>query len=427
VRFAKNNADEAKIYAEGVLFHALLNGATPVFSLPQIFDSSFVLSMGENNNFIESFRRGYLRVALYGEVNSIKRYMLNVLRNNIKQKKVNFRFSSMPFLNEYDDIILKEVYKDMIIAIESDEPFKNNIISIEHTEVVDRFLRCISNINLAIQSGNNGDGCFLSAGTPKFILKDVIVQNIEISKSKLAIKSQDIDDRIQNEFIEICDRLLRLHKITKDLRYSSRTKNYEIIEGYSAYSPESVAAVKALIDYCYNVVVASSIPKNNEKDILGISKDYPFLINAAESFPTTFSYDDPKMFSCDTKNTPLTWEMLNTITDEIISIQNEKGLSWADARRKYESRQTWLPFRSMAHSGAVTMALFVPSAMLGRLPIGLAIGLVIDFASGQLSEVMDDKLKKPSIVDVFRSFKSSNEKNKILKLYSVDTAFFIDS
>ena len=429
VRFAKDDADKAKVYAEGVLYHALLNGAMPIFSVPQVFDSSLTLQLGENDDFIEAFYRGYLRVSLYGkEVESITGYMLHELDKSIRLEQVTFRFSSMPFFEGYNDPQLIEIYKDIRKAMAENKAFRSGIINPGDVETVDRYLRCIRKIDTAIQEGNNRKGYFLHSPGQKFTFKDAIVQHIKLTQQ--ALRSDDSpnkNDSVQGEFNEICSRLLQLHETTKERKYNDRTINYHAVEAWG-YSDASIAAAKALIDYCYNLAVASSIPDDGEEDILGLSKAYPFLVNAAESFPLTVSYADPEMFSLHLEKTPLTWETMNVIAEEVKAIrQGSAGLSWQDARQKYESRQTWLPYRTAAHAGAATMALFVPSTLLGLLPIGAAIGLVIDFAWGLLSEVADEKIKKPSIMDVIRSFQSNKKKREILKRYTVDTAFFVDT
>lgn len=128
-------SNEDLINFEGLLYCSILNGLHPTFSLNQVIDSIALQSIVQNNDsFIELIKKGYIRVAVYGQYKGNKKDILNYLTDKLTEcmiyNKASFKFSSLSFLynGQYDEKQCVELYKSMAFAI-------NNKININSNEL----------------------------------------------------------------------------------------------------------------------------------------------------------------------------------------------------------------------------------------------------------------------------------------------------
>ena len=80
---SSKNSPMPSVKAENFLFQCLLNGNKPTLTLSQAMDSSVILSIAQNSkqgkHFIDAISKGYIRISLFGQVESLQGYILKTL------------------------------------------------------------------------------------------------------------------------------------------------------------------------------------------------------------------------------------------------------------------------------------------------------------------------------------------------------------
>lgn len=266
------------ISCEGLLYSSILSGLHPTLSLNQAIDSTVLINIINNDSdFLRFIENGYIKFALYGKYKGKNReleaFLIDKLKDCIEEDKPSFRFSSMSFLYErdYTEKQLLEVYKAIGQNISGDKIFvtRSKIrtygIKSEDIDEIEKYLKTIMSIEDAVKG--------------KYILPpNNITKCVETLHDKLNGDIESYVNEIENDEFKICLKefqklLQKEYKQSKD-KVNSRSYIYNLIARLQC-SKAIEEEIKAIVDLCYNEVVAASIV-DNEDDIMINNSNYEY-------------------------------------------------------------------------------------------------------------------------------------------------------
>ena len=405
---SSKNSPMPSVKAENFLFQCLLNGNKPTLTLSQAMDSSVILSIAQNSkqgkHFIDAISKGYIRISLFGQVESLQGYILKTLKSNVDSEASQFMFSNMPFLyDQYSEVQRKKVFSALMLQIQEGNPsFNSSLVLPEHKDYIEQYIETIRTINFSAKKA------YLPATSNTKQLNNII--------------SNRILER-QNTLQENRELYKLLNSIRNNANSNYRTFYYNLLKQYADYySPENIQEARELIDFCYNETVASSI-SDNEPANLNIPNTLSELCAAASGFSGTTSVSKNEIVLTDENREYLDWERLLIILSEVESIQQKKACDWQTALNTYYKQQQRLPFvigTKYASISALTLA-------ISSVPVigGLLSNFATELIWNSVCDVLGEVTKKPSFENIVSAAKESDKRCKLIKLADSNTTFEI--
>lgn len=397
------------IRSETFLSYSIINGNRPTLTLSQAMDSFAILSIAKDKNFIEMIKEGYIKISLYGQVNSLQGYLLKTLKSNTEQNISKFTFSNMPFLynEKYSDKQRQSIFLALIKQIEENNPtFDGNLIDNGDKDYIEEYVEAIRKINNAARNS------YIPASKTTKQLKDVIHLRI----------NQRLKTVVDNENLKTL-----LMDISNNCTSNYRTFYHNIInKKVEYYEPLIIDEVKEIIDYCYNEVVASSV-NDNEPANLNIPNIFPELAASSTAFSNmeTLSKNEITVSDINTNTEYMNWERLLTTLKEIESIQKKKKCNWKEALKSYQAHQRLLPFTL----GAKYVGISALTVAISSVPIvgNLFSNFVAELLWNSACDVFGEVTKKPSFNDMIKISKESEKKCKLLNRAVSQTSLNINA
>lgn len=273
--------EEDQIKMEGLLYTSILNGKRPTFTLNQVIDSIALQNIVKNNvpdniidphPFLYFFENGTIRVARHKDyydkdnqkMDPITGYLVDALMPVEDRIRNPYCFSSLPFLyNEYEDKQIQIIYDEMLKIITGDHSSfdmrsaRNAGIesNSDHMYKIDEFLQYVFTIKNAVK------GYYIPPAKQKSnkTLSDHIMESIHFYET----------DEIKSCFHEGLGYLRILIEKERERTNLANINRRSVIYGFikEIGCDESMdRELKALVDVCYNEVVADSI-EDDEKSI----------------------------------------------------------------------------------------------------------------------------------------------------------------
>ncbi len=209
-------------------------------------------------------------------------------------------------------------------------------------------------------------------------------------------------DNTNAEFLKLCQDMLKKED------YQNRRSIYYNYLGTMGnyYTNENIEKMRQVIDNCYNVAVASLI--DDDGYTLNFSSKHADLIQPIEQNGDLIKKEIIELKPIKTDKY-LTWEALSNIMMEVEVIEKKKKLSRMDALLEYKRLQSYKPIILVVkYLGISTITSFIPG-------VPQIVEILSDIISGTASDVVGEKLKKPSLGEVVTSFKGAKNKTRTVE------------
>ncbi|MGU8998433.1 hypothetical protein ACV3ZD_00470 [Clostridium perfringens] len=393
IYYEKEFCEINAISGEIMLYYLILSGKTPVLTQTQAMDSTIIHSiLNEEKNtkyFLELLRNNNIKLALYNGngARSLQDYFKKALSYGIDGETDFFEFSSMPFLNEYDKNLRKKFNKHIIDSIEHNYyNFKFDGIKSEDIEKLEAIVNNIQHMDRAIK------GEYITSNIYRKNLDDLFLNHCN------SIIRSSVEE---NEFIDLCKRMK-----SKNYYGNRRSAYYSFIDELKeeGYKKENIRKIRQVVDNCYNEASSSLI--SNSSYSLNFSSEYGDLINSVQENGKLEKKELIEIKNIES-NKYLTWERINSIIKEVKAIEKNKKITYLEALNEFKRRQPINMVVSVArYIGISTLSTFIPG-----VPNVFEVGS--ELVSGAISDLVCEKLKKPSITDTINELKEESIKRKL--------------
>lgn len=391
--FHKIDACKANaVQGESMLYYLLLTGQTPTLTQTQAMDSKIIhniLNDGKSRSaFLTLLATGKIQLELYtgSGARSLQDYFKKSLMYGLNEGTDFFNFSTMPFLEQYDPKIRKNLQANIVSALQDNcYDFKTDGVCAEHIDYLTGIIDDMQDIDRAIR-GN----CLYCKAYQKN-MDDLVWRHCQE-----LMKSEETD----TSFLKLCYDIIS--KYDYGNRRSAYYKYLDILK--QDYSNDDIEKMKQLVDNCYNEALASST--NNNACNLNISSKFADLAQPIQQNGNVTKKEIIKIRPS-RADQYLTWETLSQIMTEVERIEKVKKLSRTDALTEYKRKQSFKPIVSTVkylEIGAVT-------SLIPGIPD--VVEILSDVISGAVSDAVGDKLKKPSLHDITVSAKDGAKKTQI--------------
>jgi len=397
----------------GMLYSSILSGLHPTFSLNQAVDSLALHSIlidDSQSQFLKLVENKTIRIARYKKADeritdAIDEYLIPKLTN-----QMYCEFSSLPFLNK-DNKHYSNQQKKLILT-----ELKNNLLSSDPVSLTafhdtapdhEKYLRCwidnIKRLKRAVNSGYNpGYIPPPSKSTDNEKLSEKVINVIKRTRTE----AESIESKFCLEELIAFEECLNKAKGNKDI--NTRSRMYRIIRELGCDKPQR-NELTALIDICYNEIVAKSIA-DTEDDIMINNHKIQYAGNYLEAEKVTDKEKQKLSLisnSANYKPNILTWSDLN----EILDIVNRKYSNNKDLAIWYQIMQDTLSEKGIKHvktnrnkllTGTFAYICSLPSTVYGLLngltdgdPTGFALA-GINFLGSTLFNIVLSSYQKAS-------------------------------
>lgn len=335
---------------------------------------------------------------------SVLDYCLDTIKRGEKDPNNEFIFSSLKFLYEkVDDKPVFEYNERMAIlnyiyTTLSEAKFRNRTATIpsslsdEQKIIIERYIDTIIRLDSAVKYYET------------FISKKHLIP-IHI---KEALQNRFSQEEPKNEMSELLKEIITNCENNGWPIYHSYY--YRLCECYARYyDSKCIDEFRAIVDICYNEVVALSLNDNAE---LNISPDFSKLasIQASENSTEHSSVTTSQIIS-DVRS-KLDWESIVLIYTEVNKISESTGKNWMEALDVFRSKQASLPF---VISGKYALITSLTMAVSSVPFIGtITGGIVSQFMWNIICDVSGEVVKKPSVSEIVSMSKQAKKNNKIL-------------
>ncbi|MCE5287185.1 MAG: hypothetical protein LLG02_15255 [Pelosinus sp.] len=376
-----NNATQAEIS----LFYIMIMGYHPTLTQTQIIDSNIIIRIAQSKykeHFLKLIKNGNIRISLSPKSDSVQDHFIKSMQIGLDDDSQFYDFSSIPFLSDYNNKTRKLIQRKIIEAFSKGcFNFKNDDILPEHAEYLSDIVRFILEINIASSSS------YIKGGNYTISLDGALGEII----SRLQKNCEDKD-------------LVSLMNELKLATFSNQRSLYYnfLNEAEKRHDKVTIEKVRKLVNYCYNIAIATSV-----NDPEGARINIPSEVDSEilSSLVSNSKIEENKI-SFNNSNDYLTWESVSHILQELESIQKEKKCDREEAIKIFKVRQSRTPIRLIGKYIGIS-ALTLP---FNFLPLGDSIP---DFIIGAFSDTIGEKLKKPSIAEMISAAKSGPHKSRV--------------
>ena len=254
-------------YAQRVLFEEIVvNGNRVALSLNQLMDSIAFVSLIRDDNsrpqIIDLFKKGFLRVSLYGKTRTASQYMQGAIQKCLDEDSNAFIFSALP---------IKSTEKNLLKCI-------MNVLKFSDLQLLQD--RCGDTELFKDENPDSGGQVKMSNEDRIKFLTNYLEMILTISQEELALNPPKISQHSFTDYkVEACFALRNsIDQGTSDLYFqtanrieelekaiigdkANRSVWYKILEEKNKGEPLSDVdkIVKATIDLCYNFTVEDSV------------------------------------------------------------------------------------------------------------------------------------------------------------------------
>lgn len=394
---------ENMIQGETMLYYALLMGKKPTLTQTQVTDSPIIFNIlnGQyKSEFLELIKEDKIRICLYPKIDSLEDYFVKCLKYGVEDESDFFDFAMFPFLREKEVRERRNIQFQMIkVVTDNARRFRIEGLTGEENEYIREYINTIEEIEEIVRSR------YLRSTRFKVHMDDVFKQYTDgILKGEtysLAIK----------ELVKY----INSYKDGKE-KINRRSIYYKLLESECVrkhFDQEAISNVKTIIDYSYNLAVASAVDDKEGANI-NIREKY---IEASKLMEASENCKEKKLFNLqqiDAKNY-LTWEDISPLLKEIERLEEEKNYSREDALQEIRNKQLKNPIIKLSKY----VGLSIITAHLPTTPI-------VELANIILNSIVQDAfceiLRKPSLKDI-----KDNVKRGIGQIRILDQAIIFNS
>lgn len=380
------------VQGESMLYYLLLAGKTPTLTQTQAMDSKIIHSILNDKKskkpFLDMLRTGKIRIELYNGngAQSLQDYFNNSLSYGVDNEYDFFNFSTMPFLEQYDPKVRKNLHNNIITAlVHHSYDFKTDGVSPKDIDYLGYMVDDLNEIDKAVRSH------YLVCNAYQKNMDDLVrVQCQELMKNQ--------NDR--TGFSDLCHDMVS--KCDYGNRRSAYYKHLDILK--NDYSKDDIEKMKQVVNNCYNEALASST--NNNQCNLNLSGEFVDLAQPIQQNGTVVNKEIIAI-KPSKADQYLTWETLSEIMTEVEQIEKAKKLSRTDAFIEYKRVQSLKPIIStVKYLGIGAITSLIPG-------VPDVVEILSDVITGAVSDAIGDKFKKPSLHDTVASVKDGAKKKQV--------------
>ncbi len=384
---------ENMIQGETMLYYALLMGKKPTLTQTQVTDSQVIFNIlnGQyKREFFELIKEDKIRICLYPNINSLVDYFVKCLKYGVENEEEFFDFAMFPFLREKEVKERRNIQFQMIkVVTDNARRFRIEELTGEENEYIREYINTIEEVERIARSR------YLRSTGFKLHMDDVFKQYTD----------EILNGETYSLSIKELMRYINLYKDNKGI-INRRSTYYKLLESECVrerFDQEAISNIKTIIDYSYNLAVASVVDDKEGVNI-NIRDKY---IEASKLIEASANCKEKKLFNLqrvDAKKNHLTWEDISPVLKEIERLEKEKNYSREDALQEIRGKQLKNPIIKLSKY----IGLSIVTTYLPILPI-------VELASSIVQDALGEVLRKPNLADITDSFKKAIEQKCILE------------